>query len=714
MALIIVESPTKSRTLQKFLGKDYKVLPSYGHIRDLPKSELGVDTKNNFKPKYIVPVKARKNLNILKKAAEKAKTVILATDPDREGEAIAWHLVQALQLGKPQAPNSKLPRNLKPKTQNSKPYVRIAFHEITKKAIEDALKNPRDIDINLVNAQQARRVLDRLVGYKLSPLLWKKVARGLSAGRVQSVAVRLICDREKEIRKFKPEEYWSIEALLQKQVQNSKSIKTEFSASLAKKDNKTIPKLGIKSKEEAEKIIKDLENAKYKVINIEKKEIKRNPFPPFTTSTLQQEAWKKLHFSAKFTMKLAQNLYERGLITYHRTDSLNLSEESLEKANAFIKEEFGKNYASPRKFKTKQKGAQEAHEAIRPTHPANTPEKARIKAKLLDNSLYRLYGLIWKRFIASQMSPAHFDSIDVEIKARNYTFKASGQHLKFDGFLKAYPIKFKETTLPPLKKDELLNCKKIIPAQHFTKPPSRYTEASLIKTLEKEGIGRPSTYAPVVSTIQTRGYVEKNQEKKFQPTELGEIVNKLLTEHFPEIVDIKFTAHMEEDLDKIAQGKENWQKSIQQFYQPFEKQLEKKYKELSKDKIAQEKTDKTCPLCGAPLIIKFGRYGKFYACSNFPKCKYTSPLEKKKLGIKCPKCKIGELVEKRTKRGKIFYACSRWPDCDFAIWDKPTSEKCPKCGSLLVYNKSKKIIKCSNKNCDFSRKATEEEIKKFS
>ena len=683
MLLIIVESPTKSRTLQKFLGSRYKVLASYGHIRDLPKSELGVDIKNNFKPHYVIPLKARKRVSLLRKETNQAKSIILATDPDREGEAIAWHLSQVLGLDH---------------------YQRITFHEITKKAIEEALRHPRGIDMDLVNAQQARRILDRIVGYKLSPLLWKKVARGLSAGRVQSVAVRLICDREKEIRNFVPQEYWTIVALLFKaKEQKLKTKGNEFEAILAKKDNKVIPKLGIKTKEEVEKILNDLKGAEYKVVNIEKKETLRNPLPPLTTSTLQQEAWKKLHFSSKFTMRIAQNLYERGLITYHRTDSLNLSEESLKSAKLFIEENFGKNYSQVRKFKTKQKSAQEAHEAIRPTQAFNTPEKIKIKAKLLDTSQYRLYKLIWQRFIASQMKSARFDTLTIDIKAKDYIFKSSGQSIKFDGFLKVYPLKFEEKILPSLRENEKLNLKKLIPNQHFTKPPARYSEATLIKALEKEGIGRPSTYAPIVSTIQERGYVYKNKEKKFEPTDLGETVNNLLVEHFPEIVDVKFTARMEENLDKIAQGKKKWQNTIREFYEPFAKRLESKYKELSKQKIAEETTNKKCPLCGAPLIIKLGRYGKFYACSNFPKCKYTAPLEKKKLGIKCPKCKIGEIIEKKTKKGKIFYACSRWPKCDFALWDKPTGEICPKCGSLLVYDKKHKIIKCSNKNCDYSK-----------
>ena len=718
MRLVIVESPIKANTIQKFLGTDYRVLSSYGHIRDLPKSELGIDIEQNFKPKYIIPLKARKIMSALKKECGKAEILILASDEDREGEAIAWHLVQALNL------------------DNEKPYQRIVFHEITKSAIENALKNPRKIDENLKDAQQARRILDRLVGYKLSPFLWKKVVKGLSAGRVQSVVMRLICEREEEIKKFKPEEYWSIEAELQKilnpksqilnksKIQNPKS-KIEFKALLVKKDNKIIPKLGIKTKKEAEKIIKDLDHAEYKVINIEKKEVKRNPLPPFTTSTLQQEASKRFHWSAKFTMRNAQALYERGTITYHRTDSLNLSEQSLLGVKKFIEDNYGKNYWAGflRKYKTKTKGAQEAHEAIRPTYPEREPEGLKLKAGLDDN-LFRLYDLIWRRFIACQMTEARFYSTAVEIEAEaslrpdlkhtkgwilnSYTFRATGQILRFDGFLKIYPIKYEESELPLLTTNEILKLLKILSSQHFTQPPARYTEATLIKILEENGIGRPSTYAPTLSTIQTRNYVEKNEDKRFMPTEIGTVVNGILVEHFPRIVDIKFTAEMEKDLDEIAEGKIKWVPIIKEFYEPFAENLARKYEEVSKSSIAEQKTDKTCPKCGAPLIIKLGRFGKFYACSKFPECRYTAPLERPSLGIKCPKCNKGDIVEKRTKKGKIFYACNQYPKCDFALWDKPCtitvqgkpfSEKCPECGSLLV--ETKKGAKCSNKECDY-------------
>ena len=682
MYLILVESPVKSKTISKFLGKNYQVLATMGHIRDLPKSELGIDVEKRFEPKYIIPLKAKKTAALLKKESQKAEIIILASDEDREGEAIAYHLAQVLNLN------------------GEKPYQRIVFHEITKQAIKEALKNPRKIDMGLVDAQQTRRILDRLVGYKLSPFLWKKVVKGLSAGRVQSVAVRLVCDREKEIENFTPQEYWSIEAELQSRETDAK---TEFKALLVKKDGKVIPKLGIKTKNEGEKIIKDLKGAEYKISNIEKKEVKRNPLPPFTTSTLQQEAWKKFHWPAKFTMRNAQGLYEKGHITYHRTDSLNLSEMSLFSAKKFIIENFGKNYWTGflRKYKTKAKGAQEAHEAIRPTYPNKEPDKLKLKIKLEDNQ-FRLYDLIWRRFMASQMSQASFDSTTIDISAKEYIFRTTGQILKFDGFLKIYSIKYEETELPSVKKNEILELLKLIPFQHFTQPPGRYTEATLIKILEENGIGRPSTYAPIISTIQIRNYVQKNENKKFQPTEIGTVVNDLLVEHFARIVSLKFTAEMEKDLDEIAEGKKERVKILKEFYEPFAKNLEQKYKEISKQTIAEQKTEKTCPKCGAFLIIKLGRFGKFYACSNFPKCRHTAPLERPSLGIKCPKCGNGDIVEKRTKKGKIFYACNQYPKCDFALWDKPINEKCPKCDSLLV--ETKKGAKCSNKECDYVKK----------
>ncbi|HOS87872.1 MAG TPA: type I DNA topoisomerase [Candidatus Pacearchaeota archaeon] len=673
MDLIIVESPTKAKTLKNFLGANYNVLSSYGHIRDLPKSELGIDVENNFKVKYVIPPKARKNVTLLKKEMAKSDYIYLATDPDREGEAIAWHLAEVLELKK------------------KKNYKRITFHEITKSAIAEALKNPQEINQDLVDAQQARRALDRLVGYKLSPFLWKKVARHLSAGRVQSVAVRLIAEREKEIKNFNPEEYWSIKALFKKQ-----NSATEFEAFLSKINNQVIPKFGIKNKQESETIIKKLKSASYKVKSISKKELARNPLPPLTTSTLQQEASKKFRFGAKMTMRLAQDLYEKGFITYHRTDSLNLSSQSLIQAKNFIIEEWGANYyaGSPRKFKAKGR-TQEAHEAIRPTNAQNTPQKLK-----LEPAQSKLYNLIWSRFIGSQMSQAIFDSIKIEIAAgKDYIFEATGSTLKFDGFLKVYPLKYEEKKLPPLKEQELLDLIKLKPEQHFTEPPSRYTEASLIKELEKNEIGRPSTYAPIISTIQERNYVQKNEVRQFIPTEIGLMVNDLLVEHFPEIVDIKFTAKMEKKLDKIAQGQIEWIKVLEEFYKPFSKNLKNKYEQVENKKTAPELTDKTCPQCGKPLAVKFGRFGKFMACTGFPECKYTESLENKtiKTGVFCPSCEQGEIIGKKTKKGKLFYGCSKWPDCDFALWDKPTGEKCPHCGALMV-EKNKKTV-CSNKNC---------------
>jgi DNA topoisomerase-1 len=682
MQLVIVESPTKGNTIKRFLGLNYRVLSSYGHIRDLPENKFGIDIEDNFKPDYIVIPKAKKNVEFLKKEVEKASLVILATDEDREGEAIAYHLAFLLNLN------------------GEKEYQRIVFHEITKSAIIKALENPRKINLTLVDAQQTRRILDRIVGYKLSPFLWKKVARRLSAGRVQSVAVRLVVEREREIENFVPQEYWTISALLQK-----KKGKQKFEALLIKKDGKTLDKLAIKNGKGADKIIRDLKGADYKVINIEKKGIKRNPLPPFTTSTLQQTAWQRFRFPAKLTMQIAQNLYERGFITYHRTDSLNLSGQSLISAKKFIIEKYSKNYWAGflRKYKTKAKGAQEAHEAIRPTYPERIPSafaKASADKEKLNENQLKLYDLIWRRFIACQMSQAIFDATTVDIQAKNCIFRATGQILKFDGFLKVYPVKFKEIELPSLEKDEILKLIKLIPSQHFTQPPSRYTEATLIKTLEENGIGRPSTYAPIIATIQERNYVEKDEQRKLRPTEIGVVVNDILVNHFPKIVDIGFTAEMEKDLDEIAQGLRKWIPVIREFYEPFEENLKQKYEEVSKKDITEKPTKKICPKCGAPLLIRLGKYGKFYACSKFPKCKYTESLKENTLGIKCPKCKKGEIVEKRTKKHKIFYGCNQYPKCDFALWEKPTGKICPKCKSLLVKTKREQI-KCSNKECGY-------------
>jgi DNA topoisomerase-1 len=677
MQLVIVESPTKAKTISRFLGKDFKIVASFGHVRDLPEKKFGVDIKNDFKPTYVVIPKAKERIKEIEKEAKKAKLVILSTDPDREGEAIAYHLVYLLKLGK------------------KKPYWRIVFHEITEQAIKEALKNPRKIDMNLVNAQQARRILDRIVGYKLSPLLWRKVAKGLSAGRVQSVALRLIVEREREIQNFKPKEYWKIEAILRSGRKEVESRK-EFKVLLVKKDGKKLDQFAIKNEKEAKKIAEDLKDAKFKVVKIERKEAKRNPPEPFTTSTMQQTAWQKFSWPAEKTMQVAQQLYEMGYITYMRTDSLNLSELALKMAESFILKSFGKNYYQKRIYKTKSKVAQEAHEAIRPTDVEKTPE---ILSEKLNELQSKLYDLIWRRFLACQMAQAIFDRTEVEILAKNYGFLAKGQILKFDGFLKIYPMKFEEEELPELEKGEILEVVKILPLQHFTQPPPRYTEATLIKELEKHGIGRPSTYAPILATIQERNYVKKDEKKKFYPTAVGILVNDLLVKHFPEIVDINFTAKMEDDLDKIANGEKDWVETLREFYEPFSENLNKKYKEIRGAGIL-EKTEKKCPKCGAPLFVRVSKYGKFLACSNYPKCKYTFDLENS-TGIQCPQCKKGEIVKRKSKKGKIFWGCSNYPKCNFVLWSEPTGEICPKCASLLI--KENKKIKCSNKNCDFEK-----------
>lgn len=677
MKLIIVESPAKARTLESFLGKEYKVLSSFGHVRDLPKGKLGVDTENDFEPSYVIPLKAKKVVTALKQAAKNTDEVILATDEDREGEAISYHLAQILGL---------------------KNASRIVFHEITKQAIQDALLHPRTIDENMVNAQQGRRILDRLVGYKLSPFLWRKVTRGLSAGRVQSAAVRLIADREEEIKKFNPQEYWSVEAILEPRRTAQNNTKT-FTAQLIKKDGNTIEKLGIKTKEEADTILSNLKEAEYVVSSVLQKETRRNPLPPFTTSTLQQAAGQRMGYPAKRTMQLAQQLYEQGLITYHRTDSLNLSELSLNAARSFIEESFGKEYwpGSARVFKTKSKGAQEAHEAIRPTIASKTPEQLKLQPQAL-----KLYNLIWRRFIASQMTPAVFDATSLNITAKEYEFRATGQILRFDGFLKLYQMKFEEAELPLVTKGEILLLKDITPNQHFTQPPARYTEATLVKTMEELEIGRPSTYAAVISTIQDRGYVEKDEQRRLFPTELGITVNTLLVKHFPNIVDVQFTAGMEKQLDDIAEGKKEWRPMIKDFYVPFDALLKEKYEEVKKSDSVQEIQGKFCPKCTSPLVARFGRYGQFYACSGFPNCKYTESTDQAKpssLNIHCPKCTVGNLMTKKTKTRKIFFACDRYPECDFALWNKPTGAVCPSCGALIVEAKKDTTI-CSNKTCE--------------
>lgn len=664
--LVIVESPTKAKTIGKFLGKAYVVESSYGHIRDLPKSALGVDVEHDFEPKYVIPRKAQPRVTALKNVAKKSSEVILATDEDREGEAIAWHLAQALGLGE------------------STTTHRIVFHEITEHAIGEALKHPRALNMDLVNAQQARRVLDRIVGYKLSPFLWKKVVRGLSAGRVQSVALRLIADREAEIQSFKPQEYWTIAAEL-------KAQSGTFTTELAAIDGTALEKFGIPDGDRARHIAGELNNATYRVTLLESKEVKKNPPAPFITSTLQQTAAKRLGMSSKKTMYLAQQLYENGHITYMRTDSVSLAPEAIRAAGEWIVKNLGTTYALPggRKFKSTSRLAQEAHEAIRPTNPHTAPDELS-----LDRDEHRLYDLIWRRFIASQMPPALTHAVRVEVgadltnKPDAYLLAANGSTLQFDGYLKIWPVKLEEKELPELAEKEKLSLVTVEPAQHFTEPPPRYNEASLIKTMEQYGIGRPSTYAPTISVIIARNYVEK-QQGRFIPTEIGTLVNKVLTENFPEIVDIEFTAKMEGQLDQVAEGKEEWRRLIKDFYGPFASHLAEKYETvLKKDVMPDETTNEKCEKCGKPMIIKFGRFGKFMACSGFPDCKTTKTLKEppKSSGIKCAKCLAsedrkndpGELIERRVRkgraRGKLFWGCGKYPACDFAVWIDPTKE----------------------------------------
>lgn len=656
--LVIVESPTKARTITRFLDDNWQVVSSYGHIRDLPEKEMGVDL-NNFTPRYIIPLRAKKIISQLKSLAANSSLIYFATDEDREGEAIAWHLQKALEL-------------------SEEKIQRIVFHEITKEAILASLKSPRQINLALVDAQQARRILDRLVGYELSPFLWKKIYRGLSAGRVQSVAVRLIAEREREIKAFKPQEYWVILAKFAKDEQI-------FNAKLEKKD--------IATKEKAQEILKKLEGVEYRLKDITTKEQKKFALPPFTTSTLQQEANWRLGFSTKQTMMIAQKLYEMGYITYMRTDSVNLADKFISEAISYIQDHFGAEFSWPKKFKAKQKLAQEAHEAIRPTYLER-------KIDQLENHEKKLYDLIWKRAVASQMKEAVLNLTTVNIKndKTEYLFKAQGTQIKFPGWMKIYPEKIKENLLPSFRVEDLLELKEIKPEQHFTEPPAYYTEATLVKALEEKGIGRPSTYAPTISTIIERKYVER-LKGKLRPTEIGLLVNDLLVKHFPEIVDYNFTAKMEDELDAIAVGNKQWQPVIGEFYRPFKEHLLQKEKEISKKELTEEKTNEKCEKCGGIMVIKLGRFGKFLACSNFPQCRNTKKIKQPivSTGVKCPQCPKGEIIEKKTRKGKIFYACNKFPQCKFALWDKPTGEKCPHCQSLMVSKRNQ--IKCSNKQC---------------
>ena len=682
--LVIVESPAKAKTIKKYLGKNYTVEASMGHVRDLPKSTLGIDTEHNFEPRYIT-IRGKGDLMAkLKKEAKSAKRVYLATDPDREGEAISWHLAAALGI-------------------DEKNTYRIAFNEITKSAVQSAVKNPRAIDINLVDAQQARRVLDRIVGYKISPLLWKKVKKGLSAGRVQSVATKLIVDREREIEAFVPKEYWNIDASLSKI-----KPKAKFAAKFYGDKN---GKIELTNEAQVRKILADLENAEYTVTDVKKTTKSRNPAPPFTTSTMQQEANRKLGFAARRTMQAAQQLYEGinvggiglvGLITYMRTDSLRIAAEAQAAASDFIKKNYGEEYApkSYRVYKTK-KNAQDAHEAVRPSDVTITPDK--IKDSVTPD-LYKLYKLIWERFVASQMENAVYDAQTADITANGYVFKSSGSKIKFAGFTRVYTestdSKEKdEGKVPELEKGENVSLLKLSEAQKFTEPPARYTEATLIKTMEEDGIGRPSTYAPTISTILARGYVAK-KSKALYPTELGILVNDLMAEYFKDIVDVDFTANMEKRLDDVEAGSVDWVKIISDFYAPFMKTLEKAEDEIGKIEIKDEVSDVKCEKCGRMMVYKMGRFGKFLACPGFPECRNAKPIVKE-TGVNCPKCG-GKILIKKTKRGKDYYGCEHNPECDFMVWDKPLNKKCPKCGSIMLEKRSRgKVIEyCSNEECD--------------
>jgi DNA topoisomerase-1 len=687
--LVIVESPAKARTLAKILGKDYSLKASLGHVRDLPKSRLGVDIEHGFKPKYVVSREKGKTVNELKKAVMAAATVYLATDPDREGEAIAWHLTEVTKRDKT-------------------PYRRVVFHEITKQAIERAFKAPSSIDMQLVNAQQARRILDRLVGYKLSPLLWRKVRKGLSAGRVQSVALRVIVDREREIEQFVPVEYWTIEAELAKKPTAEAKLFRAMLVGLT--DGK---KLELHCQEEADEIKTELKKAAYSVIKVKTKKVNRQPAPPFITSTLQQEAWRRFRFSAKQTMATAQQLYEGlpvgdegsvGLITYMRTDSIRVARSAIAEARDFITNKYGSQYLPPhaRSFAGKVKGAQEAHEAIRPTKIWRQPSLIK---PFLNTNQFKLYNLIWQRMVASQMAAATFENTTVDIEARcpvsktRYLFRTSSSVNIFPGFMVLYSEtrddeeEVKGSRLPPLEKGDELELLALFTEQHFTQPPPRFTEATLIRMLEQWGIGRPSTYAPILSTIQEREYVVK-ANGSLKPTELGTVVNDLLALYFPGIVNIDFTARLEDELDKIANENMDWVQVVEGFYTPFDKELQSAAQLMEKIKLADEATEEVCPKCGKPVVIKTGRYGKFLACSGFPECRYTTSFQVK-TGARCPECGA-ELVEKRSKKKRVFYGCSNYPECQFAINFKPLPLPCPKCGGLLTVYRLKwaKCIKC--------------------
>ncbi len=689
--LVIVESPAKAKTIERYLGKKYKVKASIGHVRDLPRSQMGIDTENNYEPRYITIRGKGPVLQDLKTAAKKAKKIYLAADPDREGEAIAWHLATALNI-------------------DTKSDCRVVFNEITKDAIKESFKHPRPIDMDLVDAQQARRILDRLVGYNISPLLWKKVKKGLSAGRVQSVALRLIIDRENEIKNFQPEEYWTIDG-------NFLKGKQSFDAVFY---GNTSEKIKLSNEQEVKQILSQLKGEDFEVAKVVKRERKRNASPAFTTSSLQQEAARKLNFRARKTMMLAQQLYEGidigkegtvGLITYMRTDSTRISETAKKESHEYIEQNYGKEYTTLITQQAKKsENAQDAHEAIRPTSTLRHPDQ--LKAVLSRDQL-RLYRLIWDRFVASQMAPAILDTVTADLQNGEIIFRASGSNVKFPGFMKLYiegsddqkEENNKDKLLPPMEKGDIVKSLEIEPKQHFTQPPPRFSEARLVKTLEELGIGRPSTYAPTLDTIQKRGYVSL-ETKRFVPTELGEIVHALVLEFFPGIINIEFTAQMEKDLDSIEDGNVKWMKIIDDFYQKFEKDVKHAEIAMEKVEIKDEPAGEDCEVCGSPMVFKLGRYGKFMACSNFPECRNTKAIVKE-IGVKCPKCKEGEIVERKSKTKRIFYGCNRYPDCDFISWDKPINRPCPKCNELLVEKKIKKGIQVQCTSCDYKEEPTQ-------
>ena len=691
--LVIVESPAKANTIGKFLGKDYKILASVGHVRDLPKSQIGVDVENNFEPKYITIRGKGDVISKLKKEAKAAGKVYLATDPDREGEAISWHLANILNI-------------------DEKDKCRVTFNEITKNAVKNAIKSPRKIDMDLVDAQQARRILDRIVGYKISPLLWRKIRKGLSAGRVQSVATRLICDREEEIEKFEPEEYWSITARLSRKKQEA-SFDAKFYGNVNEK-------IELKNEAQVKEILEQLKGKKYTVQKVKNSEKKRAPAPPFITSTMQQEAARKLGFPTRKTMMVAQQLYEGievkghgavGLVTYIRTDSTRISTEAQQVAKDYIAEKYGQKYL-PEEFRVyKNKTAsQDAHEAIRPTYVEMSPDSIKDS---LTNDQYKLYKLIWSRFVASQMASALYDTIAADIVADDMLFKANGSKIKFKGFIAVYmegkdeEAEDSEVSIPDLSEKDLLELVKIEDKQHFTQPPLRYTEATLVKTLEEKGIGRPSTYAPIITTILARGYVEK--EKKFLlPTELGKIVNDLMTGNFKDIVDVQFTAQWESKLDEVEEGSKKWADLLKDFYGPFSETLKIAEEQIGQIEIPDEVTDILCEKCGRNMVIKIGRYGKFLACPGFPECRNARPILEE-AGVSCPKCG-GKVLIKKTRKSRKYLGCENNPTCSFMTWDMPAGENCPNCGNFLVkkYTGKKVILKCSNENCGFEKEGTRE------